>query len=203
MKAASWLPHTATAYAGASAALLIVALAFDTALTRSMALHMLLHIPLILSSGIFAGAALSVNAGPAPWRRAWRLCGKYNEYGVPGLLLAAFVAAYWMIPKSLDDVLLFPAAAAGKYLGLFIAGVALFDSLRRANNVIKLFFLGNFSWMSAIAGLIYQEETTRLCNVYLLSDQELAGRGLVVLALAVPGAWLLSEWARMRRLMSK
>src|SRR5690606_28210746 len=97
---------------------------------------------------------------------------KYNEQGIPGLLLGVLPASYWMIPKSLDDVLLLQWSAFGKYAGLFVTGMVLFDSLRRANSVITLFFLGNFSWMMAIVGLVYQEETSRLCNAYLLNDQE-------------------------------
>jgi hypothetical protein len=40
---------------------------------------------------------------------------------------------------------------------LFVTGVTLSVSLMRANSVIKLFFLGNFCWMSAIAGLSQAE----------------------------------------------
>lgn len=199
------LPHTAGAYAAMSAALLALAIVFNTTLTRSMAMHMLLHIPLILLSGVCAGAVLcsSMRTKTGSWKKAALVWAKYNEHGISGLLLGTLVAAYWMIPKSLDDVFLLQTAAVGKYVGLFIAGMMLFDALRRANSVIKLFFLGNFSWMMAIAGLLYQEETSRLCNAYLLGDQEMAGQGLVILAVAVPVAWLLTERNRVRRLMSK
>ncbi|MDS1138807.1 hypothetical protein RE432_00055 [Pusillimonas sp. SM2304] len=205
MNAGFRLPRGPGAYLCASLVLLAVARSLEGVLTHTMARHMLLHIPLVLCAGIFAGAALCTgrHRRGARWRRVREMYGKYNELGVPGLLLGTFVAAYWMIPKSLDDVLLFPMANAGKYAGLFLAGMVLFDALRRANNVIKLFFLGNFSWMMAIVGLVYQEETSRLCNVYLLGDQEIAGRGLVVLAVAVPVAWLWSARSRARRLLAK
>src|SRR5690606_42002702 len=77
------------------------------------------------------------------------------------------------------------------------------DSLRRANSVIILFFLGNFSWMTAIAGLLYQDNPQRLCNFYLLGDQEIAGRGLVAVAVLVPVAWLLAERRRIRRFLQQ
>lgn len=192
-------------YAVMSAALLALAIVFNTALTRSMARHMLVHIPLILFAGMAAGAALcgSVWTRTEFWKRAGRTWAKFNEHGVPGLLLGLLVSAYWMIPKSLDDVLLLQAAALGKYAGLFITGLVLFDALRRANSVVTLFFLGNFSWMMAVAGLVYQEQTSRLCNAYLLSDQDVAGKGLVVLAVLIPLAWLWTERNRRRRLVSK
>ncbi|UYO93070.1 hypothetical protein [Pollutimonas sp. M17] len=197
MKAGYW--------AALSAAALLLAAAFEALLTRSMSLHMLLHIPLILLSGILAACAVAAGRVGA----AIRVSGlrahyaKYNEYGIAGLLLCSFVAAYWMIPRSLDQVLVSAPANGLKYLGLFIAGMALCDSLRRANSVIILFFLGNFSWMTAIAGLLYQDNPQRLCNFYLLGDQEIAGRGLVAVAVLVPVAWLLAERRRIRRFLQQ
>ena len=185
-----------------SVAALLAAILFQSILTRSMGLHMLLHIPLILLAGILAmGSWLA--AGRHRAGRLSRLYAKYNEYGIPGLLLCTFVAAYWMIPRSLDLVLASAPANTLKYVGLFLAGMVLCDSLRRANSVITVFFLGNFSWMTAVAGLLYQDSSQRLCNFYLLSDQELAGRGLVVVAVVVPLAWLVAERRRLRRFLQK
>ena len=176
-----------------SLALLAMAVLLAAPLTRTMARHMLVHIPLILASGLCMGAFLQVHAWPQGrfLRSTRKLWGKYNELGIPGLLAGSLVAAYWMIPKSLDDALFSSGAALGKYVSLFLAGVLLFDALRRSNRVIKLFFLGNFSWMTAIAGLLYQDATRRICNAYLLGDQEVAGQGLVLLAILVPLVWLI------------
>jgi len=189
-------------FAAISALTLVLALVFKSMLTQSMALHMLVHIPLILFSGIFAGAAASAlgrDRNPAWLDSLLDRYARYNEFGVPGLLAASFAGAFWMIPKALDDVLVSVPADIMKFLGLFIAGLVLFDSLRRSSSVIKLFFVGNFSWMSAIVGLLYQENPERLCNFYLLGDQELAGRGLVAIAILLPVLWLWTERQRVRR----
>lgn len=195
----------AVVWGAASAGALLFAVVLEPILTRSMSLHMLLHIPLILFAGIFATQGLSAGGlgarvGMRSLREHW---AKYNEYGIPGLLLCAFVAAYWMIPRSLDQVLVSAPANGLKYAGLFIAGMALYDSLRRSNSVITLFFLGNFSWMTAIAGLLYQDNPQRLCNFYLLSDQEIAGKGLVIVAVVVPLVWLVAERRRIRRFLQQ
>ncbi|HEY9571943.1 MAG TPA: hypothetical protein VIR76_02335 [Pusillimonas sp.] len=195
----------AVVWGAASAGALLFAVVLEPILTRSMSLHMLLHIPLILFAGIFATQGLSASGlgarvGMRGLREHW---AKYNEYGIPGLLLCAFVAAYWMIPRSLDQVLVSAPANGLKYAGLFIAGMALYDSLRRSNSVITLFFLGNFSWMTAIAGLLYQDNPQRLCNFYLLSDQEIAGKGLVIVAVVVPLVWLVAERRRIRRFLQQ
>ncbi|HWL27289.1 MAG TPA: hypothetical protein VNQ97_00135, partial [Burkholderiaceae bacterium] len=117
----------------------------------------------------------------------------YDELGIAGLLWASFVAAYWMLPRSLDQVLVSDMAQYGKFAVLFVTGWILSGSLGRANSVIKLFFLGNFCWMSAIAGLLYQEYPQRLCNAYLLGDQEWAGQGMVAIAVVLPVFWLYAE----------
>ncbi|MBF6616687.1 MAG: hypothetical protein ITG07_08185 [Candidimonas sp.] len=189
-------------FAAISALTLVLALVFKPMLTQTMALHMLVHIPLILFSGIFAGAAASAlgrDRNPAWLDSLLDRYARYNEFGVPGLLAASFAGAFWMIPKALDDVLVSVPADIMKFVGLFIAGLVLFDSLRRSSSVIKLFFVGNFSWMSAIVGLLYQENPERLCNFYLLGDQELAGRGLVAIAILLPVLWLWTERQRVRR----
>ena len=181
-------------YAAASAALLALAIIFRHTLTSTMALHMLVHIPMILLAGALAGHACLAGRQCGNVRRLAGRFAKYNGYGIPGLLFVTFMLGYWMIPRSLDHVLVSAAADSGKFLGLLIAGLLLFDSLRRADKVVRLFFVGNFSWMTAIAGLLYQENPARLCNFYLLGDQEVAGMGLVVIAVAVPTLWLWAEY---------
>jgi hypothetical protein len=203
-----------------------VALGFHDALTALMSLHMLVQIPLLVLSGLFAelainppavheaqssafqgAAALASPAGPGaaqgsvPAQRQprpmWqptsgrRIRWSWNAYGIPGLLFVSLVGAGWMIPKALDDALVDWRVAAFKYIGLPLCGGLLSASVRRANVVIKLFFLGNFCWMSAIVGMVYLDQPIRLCNAYLQDDQIWAGRGLIALAIVLPSCWLL------------
>lgn len=187
------------------------ALGLRAALTALMSLHMLVQIPLLVGAGLFAeqawrGCRAQVRPAPTASRTAlgvrhaqW----SWNEYGVPGLLLTSLVGACWMIPKALDDALLDWRVAAFKYLGLPVCGWLLRASLRESNVVIKLFFLGNFCWMSAIVGMIYLDQPVRLCNAYLQDDQAWAGRGLIALAIALPSAWLLAELKPIWRFLNR
>lgn len=191
-------------YALGSALLLIATIVFRQPLTSSMALHMIVHIPAILVAGVFAGHALSARFGASRtplsgW--VWRQYRNYNGYGVPGLLLATLLGAYWMIPKALDQVLASPPADALKFVVLFGVGMIVADSLKRSNTVIKLFFVGNFCWMMAVVGMLYQQDTSRLCNFYLMDDQQYAGIGLVILSIALPVLWLLAEIKSVRRFL--
>ncbi|MFA5664184.1 hypothetical protein [Castellaniella sp.] len=190
-----WPVRPWPAWAWAVLAVLCVALAVGlrTLLTARMSLHMLVQIPLLVLVGVFAQQAWHAVRAGRPQRDTHGAGWSINEYGLPGLLLVSLVAAGWMIPKALDDALLGGAVTWFKYLGLPVCGWVLQASVRRANIIIKVFFLGNFCWMSAIVGMVYLDQPVRLCNAYLQDDQEWSGRGLIALAIAWPLAWLLTE----------
>ena len=148
-------------------------------LEASMLRHMLLQLPLILLAGWLLGGRWSVKP------RA----GAVDQHGVTGLTLMLFVSAYWMIPRALELSINSPLAETGKFASLLLLGAMLPGSLARANWIVQLFFLGNFSWMMAIAGIQYQSMPQRLCNAYLLDDQIATGVGLVIASIAIAAVW--------------
>ncbi|CAM5179557.1 Cytochrome c oxidase assembly protein OS=Castellaniella defragrans OX=75697 GN=HNR28_001795 PE=4 SV=1 [Castellaniella defragrans] len=188
-----------------------VALGLREPLTALMSLHMLVQIPLLVLAGLFAEqawhgfhafrrrAAVPPAPAPAPARASW----SWNAYGLPGLLLVSLVGACWMIPKALDDALVDWRVVAFKYLGLPVCGWILRASLRESNVIVKLFFLGNFCWMSAIVGMVYLDQPIRLCNAYLQDDQDWSGRGLIALAIVLPSSWLLAELKPIWRFLNR
>jgi hypothetical protein len=148
-------------------------------LEASMLRHMLLQLPLILVAGWLLGGRWSARP----------LAAAIDQHGVTGLTLMLFVSAYWMIPRALELSINSPAAEAGKFASLLLLGAMLPGSLLRANWIVQLFFLGNFSWMMAIAGIQYQNMPRQLCNAYLLDDQITTGIALVVASIAIAFAW--------------
>lgn len=168
-----------------------------------MPLHMLVQMPMLLGAGVAGVYATScaMRYFRATQNRLFDViarrtvaCGKkwneeWDKYGIVSLTFFLLLSAYWMIPKSLDDVLVSPTAETLKFAGFFFAGVILPGTMERANRVTQLFFLGNFGWMMAIVGMLYQDTSVRLCNAYLLDDQIIAGQGLVVLSIAIPAFW--------------
>lgn len=177
-------------YFGLGLVCLFLALAFHTQLTAYMSLHMLVQIPLLVLSGVcFEQVYDRLKKRPIKIKKSW----SFNEYGVPGLIFVSLIGAYWMIPKALDDALVDWRVALFKYIGLPICGWLIGRSVRCSNVVIKVFFLGNFCWMSAIVGMVYLDQPIRLCNAYLQEDQDWAGRGLIALAIILPLLWLLAK----------
>ena len=150
-------------------------------LEGSMALHMLVELPLLLASGWAAGAVLARHHLPAGLPRM------IDANGVLGLAFASCVGALWMIPSMLDLSLLDAGVQWAKYSAWWLAGVLLRSSWRRTESEIAAFFLGNMAWMLATAGLLYQDEEQRLCVSYLIDEQTTTGQGLIVLALVVGG----------------
>lgn len=149
-----------------------------------MARHMGLELPGLFILGWFAARC----AG----RRLTRAIEAWNANGLPGLLFALFVTAFWMAPVALDRAVLNDAMAMAKVTSLVIAGLLTGASWVSAGTVIQSFSVLNWFWMTLAAGLLYQEVPQQLCSVYLADQQGAAGRAIVVWALAGLGLWLIS-----------
>lgn len=177
--------------------MLVAAILLRHKLEQFMSFHMLMHIPIIMLAGVLLSHGLFVAVGKPEHFLGNR---SFNMLGITGLTFASITSTYWMIPKALDHVLVSPYAVSGKFISVFLAGLLLYGSWRLAHTVIRVFFLGGFCWMLAMVGLLYQDSTQRLCNYYLLSDQEWAGRGLVILSVVLPLIWLATEVSDYKRI---
>ena len=198
------LPRRSLIHLSLAVASLAAALGAHKTLTSLMSLHMLVQLPLLVIAGFTAEHAWYSRQGASACserRQISYTAWSCNEYGLPGLLLVSLIGTAWMIPKSLDDALTDWRMAVFKYVGLPVCGWVLGASLRRAPKVITLFFLGNFSWMSAIAGMIYLDLPVRLCNAYLQDDQYFTGHGLIALAVVLPVVWLIAARKTLRSRM--
>ncbi len=58
-------------------------------------------------------------------------------------------------------------------------------SFRAAPLAVQAFFVGNWVWMTATVGLLYQNAPQQLCVNYLIGTQLRAGQGLVAAAVAI------------------
>jgi len=179
------------AMAGAAAIALLALPAVRGPMEAAMATHMLAQFPLLVAAGALLAAAC-----PAGLRSR---IARWNALGIAGLVATAGVLGLSMIPRLLDLALADPRIDAAKWLALLLCGAALRMSWRPAGLVVQGFFLGNALPMTAVAGVLYQEASARLCNSYRLDEQELVGQALVGLAGAVAAAWLAwAAWRSMR-----
>ena len=168
---------------GALALLVLLAVpALRQLLEASMARHMLVQFPLFMLAGALLAGGLSAGG-----RRA---VARWNAHGISGLVATGLVLGLLMVPRVLDLALVSPAIELAKCSALVLAGAALRLSWRPAGLVVQGFFLGNVLPMSAVVGQLYIDSPTRVCNAYLLDDQEQLGRWLVWLAVLIAVAWL-------------
>jgi hypothetical protein len=149
-----------------------------------MLLHMLVEFPVLFAAG---WAARSLVGPPATRRipRCSRIIALLDWRGLTSVSVVTCVMMFWMIPAALDATLLVPQVAVAKYLSWWLAGMMLAGSWRRMAPELLLFFVGNLSWTSATAGMLYMDTTSRLCASYLTDDQSNTGTGLVLLALVL------------------
>ena len=149
-------------------------------LEASLLKHVLVEIPLLIITGIFAGNLLKA-----------RIAGVLIVISIPAILLACFTLAFWMIPRWLDASLGNEFTACMKYLSLpLLVGIPLALSWQIlhpvARGVIKIEFLA----MLFRLGWIYLVSPDRLCNNYLLGEQQQLGYMLIVLGFAFGITWL-------------
>lgn len=151
-----------------------LALALPTtrmAMEADMSLHMLGQIPLLMLAGW-----LTVGTIRAPrWYRV------VDEGGWFGVLVAVFAASYWMVPWVLDAALVDPRFELLKFFGLpLLVGAPLRWSWPRLSIVGRGFIVTNMLSMTAFVGWLYIAAPVRVCVYYLVDQQTLAGKMLLV-----------------------
>lgn len=156
---------------------------FQPWLEQRMFTHMLVELPLLFAIGCWL-APSRMGAGPT-----WLV--KINAQGLSGLTVALVINSLWMLPLALDAAVLAPAIGWTKVASVLMSGWLVRLSLRSAPVAIQGFFVINWAWMTATAGVLYQEAPQRLCSTYLLGDQMWTGIGLVALTASVVATWML------------
>ena len=144
-------------------------------LESSMALHMLVQLPLLAVVGYVIGGAWLRSRAEGAAGRLLRTAQTFNAGGVTGILAASFVMVLWMLPRLLDLARLDPGVDALKFISVPLAGLAVALSWPRlpviARAVVHLEVVATlfrFGW-----GYLAAEE--RLCLAYLADDQQLTG----------------------------
>lgn len=161
-------------------------------LEASMWRHMVLQYPLWIAAGALCALALPERA-----RCAIAAC---NVKGVAGLAYITIALAVLMVPRVLDLALVIPAVEVIKLAALFLIGAAALLSWRAAGVVLQSFFFGGVLGMTATVGMLYTESPLRLCNAYLLDDQERLGTWLTTAASIAGVVWFCwIVWMVMRR----
>lgn len=141
-----------------------------------MIMHMHMQMPLIIVAG-FLMARFFQTRFPGFFE-------KWNQNGVPGIILFIMVSSYWMvIPRAMDEAIAIPWVEHFKFFSLaFLAGVPLRDSWKKLSsggkNIVYVFFTVFF----LLTGWLYISYESQLCNSYPIVEQKTLGWGSLTVA---------------------
>ncbi len=149
-------------------------------LESSLINHMLIQIPLLALAGWMIGRALFSS-----------LFSDWNERGIPGLLVALFAMLFWMIPRWLDAALSEPLWEVVKFITIpLLIGAPLAISWPRMSSFTRAVVWTNAISMLVVIGWLYVAAPLRVCNNYLVNQQEAFGYMAIYLALAIALYWI-------------
>ncbi|MFQ5355473.1 MAG: hypothetical protein ACE5DY_03095 [Mariprofundaceae bacterium] len=161
---------------------IIIVLAVPTlrgTLESSLTAHMFGQIPLLVLAGWMIG-----KGGVGFLFRDW------NRHGIPGLLVALFAMLFWMIPRWLDASLSDPLWEVIKFVTIpLLIGVPLGASWSRMSAFSRGVVWANAISMLGVLGWLYVAAPLRVCNNYLVNQQEDFGYTTMILAVAIAVYW--------------
>lgn len=151
-------------------------------LESTMALHMLIQLPVLALCGLWIGRASLEARHDGAIGRMLAYCQTWNAGGASGLVMAAFIMVMWMLPRFLDLARLDVVVDAIKFITVPAAGLFVAVSWPRCPGIARavvhlevIATLLRFGW-----GYLAAED--RLCLVYLANEQQQVGTLLLWLA---------------------
>jgi amino acid transporter len=143
-----------------------------------MIIHMHMQMPMLVIAGFFM-ARLFQEKFPSFFE-------KYNQNGIPGILLFTIIMLYWMLPRTMDEALTVQSVEVFKFISLpFLAGVPLRDSWKKLSKVGRNNLITIFTVVFIGMGWLYVQTNEQLCNNYLVIDQLILGWGFITMAICM------------------
>lgn len=153
-------------------------------LESSLIHHMLMQMPLLALAGWVIGRGASGSIAVTNLKR-------WNERGVPGLIIALFGMLFWMIPRWLDASLSEPLWEVIKFITVpLLIGLPLAISWSQLSSFARAVVWSNAISMLLFIGWLYVAAPVRVCNNYLVNQQEDFGYTAMVLALIITLYWV-------------
>ncbi|EIL97446.1 hypothetical protein RHOFW104T7_10220 [Rhodanobacter thiooxydans] len=159
-------------------------------LESRMSLQMLVQIPLLITVGWLLSAALPPRLGEG--------IARWNRHGISSLVLASLAGMFWMLPRSLDAAIGEPWMAVAKFASVpLLIGLPLGLGWPHMGFVVRGVFLLELTATFFRLGWLYLVSPIRLCNNYLLDDQQRAGEAMLVIgSLLLAGVAIKLLWGR-------
>lgn len=151
-------------------------------LEAQMVLHLLFQLPALVLLGWLAAEML-----PQSWHQR---ANQYNHHGLTGVVLITTLGLFWMLPSALDAALESDCYALAKVLSMLLIGASWSLTRRCIHPLVKGVFLLELWAMLGRFGYLFKVSPDRLCNNYLLGEQQLVGNILLILSIAIGALWV-------------
>ena len=158
----------------AALALFVIALMLSPFIRLDPLLHVLLQLPLLGVSGWLAFRQVRAKPG----------------YALPLLFVVLTTLAYWMLPRSIDLALADWRVDLLKLASLpLLVGAPLAMAWPGLHPILRGLLKAQTISMLGVLGFLYTHAPVRICNAYLVSDQERLGQGFLAAALLLAVCW--------------
>lgn len=143
-----------------------------------MITHMHMQMPMLVFGGFLMATFFQ--------KRFPQFFEKWNENGLPGILLFTIIMVYWSLPRTMDEALTLTSVEAFKFFSLpILAGVPLRDSWPKLSSSWKHALIIFFTVLFLGMGWLYIWSPVQLCNNYLVIEQITLGWGFITTAFAM------------------
>lgn len=143
-----------------------------------MALHMHMQMPMLVIAGLLMARFFQI--------RFPQFFEKWNQNGIPGILLFIIIIVYWMMPRTMDEALTETSVEIFKFISLpFLAGVPLRDSWKKISERIKNSIIILFTVLFILMGWLYIYSPVQLCNNYLMIEQITLGWAFITTSIGM------------------
>jgi len=148
-------------------------------LTESiMSIHMHMQMPLLAIAGMLM----------YPIFKKWfpNFFERWNENGIPGMMLFLIIVIYWLFPRTMDEALTYTSTEVFKFISWpFLAGIPLRDSWGKLQQKYKDISLLIIVGLYGAMGMLYIFTEEQLCNNYLIVEQRALGWGFLIIAISL------------------
>ncbi len=157
---------------------------FRDSLEADPVTHVLLQLPLLALAGGMGACALINRRRQSGW--AW-------TRGSLALILAAiFTMAFWMLPRSIDAALVDDWMELAKFVTVpGLIGAPLAIGWPKAHPLLRGFLKAQAVSMLGVMAFLYTHAPIRICNAYLVADQERLGFGFLLAAVVCAVLWTM------------
>lgn len=143
-----------------------------------MVIHMHMQMPMLVIAGFLMARFFQ--------KRFSRLFEKWNNNGIPGIILFSVIMVYWMLPRTMDEALTTSIVEGFKFISLpFLAGISLRDSWKKLSSFGKNVIIISFTILFIGLGWLYIWSPVQLCNNYLLIQQVTLGWAFLTAAIGM------------------